>query len=233
MLEYNGKQVHAHRAILRMSSPFFDRILQSQWPVCAFELACSLSRTDDGQVAKGPVFSLGDDDDPDIIDAMLRHMYNLPYSQSKVFGSDMLKFHVDVFMLADKYDCPSLRSAAVSNFRRTADWSISSGFTTAFGSLIKNIANLCGSDAVQTADPSLRDTALNFCAVSYTKLFTYVEFRAQLHDGSLFDADAMTKLLVNFGELALKKDGPRASSRPLHNGGRNCLGTDIDRGPGR
>jgi hypothetical protein len=38
VLEYNGKKFHAHRAILRMSSPFFERILQSQWPVCILEL---------------------------------------------------------------------------------------------------------------------------------------------------------------------------------------------------
>jgi len=38
VLEYNGKRVHAHRAILRMASPFFERIFQSQWPVCNIEL---------------------------------------------------------------------------------------------------------------------------------------------------------------------------------------------------
>ncbi|KAH0391330.1 hypothetical protein KCU89_g14634, partial [Aureobasidium melanogenum] len=41
IIEYHGVKVYAHRAILRMCSPFFERILQSQWPV-----------------AKGPVFSL-------------------------------------------------------------------------------------------------------------------------------------------------------------------------------
>jgi hypothetical protein len=124
------------------------------------------------------VFSLGDDDDSEIVDAMLRHMYNLPYSQQKVDSeSDMFKFHTDVFMLADKYDCPSLRMAAVSNFRRTADefdthWQIEEKPAT----LINAIANICGPDAQQTADRTLRYEALKFCATSYIRIFTYREF---------------------------------------------------------
>jgi len=159
---------------------------------------------------------------------MLRHMYNLPYSQAKAFGSDTLKFHIDVFMLADKYDCPSLRSAAVSSFRHTADLSITSGFNTGFGSLINNIANLCGSNAVQTADPSLRDTALNFCAVNYSKLFTYIDFRVQLHAGSLFDTDAMHKLLITLGELASEKNRSLDPSHISHIDGWNCLAPGIN-----
>jgi hypothetical protein len=53
---------------------------------------------------------------------MLRHMYLLPYPQPKAkLRSNVFKFHTDVFMLADKYDCPSLRNAAVAGFRRSAD----------------------------------------------------------------------------------------------------------------
>jgi len=161
---------------------------------------------------------------------MLRHMYNLPYSQAKAFGSDTLKFHLDIFILADKYDCPSLRSAAVSSFRHTADLSITSGFNLGFGSLITNIANLCGSDAVQTADSSLRDTALNFCAVNYSKLFTYIDFRVQLRNGSLFDTDAMHKLLITLGELASEKDRSLDPPRSLCDDGiwKGCRTNFLD-----
>ncbi|KAG9667784.1 hypothetical protein KCU99_g739, partial [Aureobasidium melanogenum] len=192
IIEYHGVKVYAHRAILRMCSPFFERILQSQWPV-----------------AKGPVFSLGDDDDPVVVDAMLRHMYNLSYSPSKFKNvSKLLKLHIDVFMLADKYDCPSLRRAAASNFHDAADKALDIGMPTF---LMKTIPAICGPDACQTADLSLRDTLLSFCATHYARLFRFDIFRDALRDGKLFDVDATTKLLEKVGAIALPK---QANSRP-------------------
>lgn len=38
VLEYSGKKIHAHRAILRMTSRFFERTLPSMWPVRIIEL---------------------------------------------------------------------------------------------------------------------------------------------------------------------------------------------------
>lgn len=157
------------------------------------------------------MFSLGDDDDPVIVDAMLRHMYNLPYSQSLKSEScdNVYKFHFDVFMLADKYDCPSLRHAAASNFRRAADESLNKRYQ--FGGpsnmllLIEMIPQLCGPDARQTADSSLRNEVLNFCVVNYTKMFEIAQFREQLKHGDMFDEDAMIKLLGKIGAIALRK----------------------------
>ncbi|KAG9841761.1 hypothetical protein KCU98_g8725, partial [Aureobasidium melanogenum] len=169
-------------------------------------------------VVKGPVFSLGDDDDPVVVDAMLRHMYNLPYSQSLKSGSGVnaYKFHFDVFMLADKYDCPSLRHAALTNFRLAADNSLDKfrpyDRSTSALSLIETIPHLCGPEAVQPADSSLRNEVLNFCVVNYTKMFEDALFRDRIKDGSMFDEDAMVKLLGNIGAVALKKQAQANSS---------------------
>ncbi|KAH0370526.1 hypothetical protein KCU65_g2572, partial [Aureobasidium melanogenum] len=187
IIEHHGIKIHAHRAILRMCSPFFDRILQSQWPV-----------------AKGPVFSLGDDDDPIVVDGMLHHMYNLPYTDSLKSDDrdELFKLHVETFFLADKYDCPSLRRAAVSNFHDAATKALDSGMLP----LLNNtIATLCGPDARQTADVSLRTATLDFCATNYNKLFEWALFRKQFKKGNLFDVDAANKLLEQIGTLALKK----------------------------
>ncbi|KAG9695742.1 hypothetical protein KCU95_g3289, partial [Aureobasidium melanogenum] len=187
IIEHHGTKIHAHRAILRMCSPFFERILQSQWPV-----------------AKGPVFSLGDDDDPIVVDGMLRHMYNLPYTDSLQSNDsdELFKLHVETFFLADEYDCPSLRRAAVSNFHDAATKALDSGMLI----LLNNtIATLCGPDARQTADISLRTAALNFCATNYNKLFEWALFRKKLREGNLFDVDATNKLLEKIGALALKQ----------------------------
>lgn len=104
-------------------------------------------------------------------------MYNLPYLQPKIKEeSNLLKFHVDVFMLADKYDCPCLRSAAITNFRRAADRYVSSrGLrkTLVRSTLFKTIAEFCGPDAQQTTGLSLRHEALKFCAFNYASSFTH------------------------------------------------------------
>ncbi|KAG9559315.1 hypothetical protein KCU71_g8876, partial [Aureobasidium melanogenum] len=140
IIEYHGIKFHAQRAILRMCWPFFERIFQSQW-----------------SVSKGPVFSLGDDDDPVVVDAMLRHMYNLPYSQSLESGSGVnaYKFHLDVFKLADN---------SLDKFHPYDK-------STSALSLIEIIPYLCGPEAIQPADPSLCDEILNLCVINYTKMF--------------------------------------------------------------
>lgn len=221
-----------------MCSPFFERIFQSQWPVCTFWSSQDFD-IDLSQVANGPIFSLGDDDDPVIVDAMLRHMYNLPYSQSLKSDScdNVYKFHFDVFTLADKYDCPSLRHAAASNFRRAADESINKLYSFDGLSnvllLIEIIPHLCGPDARQSADSSLRDEVLNFCVINYTKMFEIAQFREQLKDGNMFDEDAMIKLLSKIGALALRKQAqpnfdppaqfPIPPNLPHESFVRNCL----------
>jgi hypothetical protein len=95
---------------------------------------------------------------------MLRHMYLLPYSQPKAkAGSDVFKFHIDIFMLADKYDCPSLRNAAVAEFHRSADafhahWQIQN----TLDHLTSAIAELCGPDASHFQCKPARYSALYF-----------------------------------------------------------------------
>lgn len=72
------------------------------------------------QVASSGTISLGDDDDPKAIHAMVRHLYDLPYDQASVLfaksTSADLMFHINVFEVADKYDVPSLRVLSVGKF---------------------------------------------------------------------------------------------------------------------
>ncbi|TIA37526.1 hypothetical protein D6C79_08060, partial [Aureobasidium pullulans] len=100
ILTFNGQKIYAHRIILRMWSPFFERALTSKFAV-----------------AQSQTFSLGDDDSPEAIWAMFRHMYNFEYTFGKdLNGENALDYHIDVYEIADKYDCPSLRAKAVQNF---------------------------------------------------------------------------------------------------------------------
>jgi D-hexose-6-phosphate mutarotase len=142
-------------------------------------------------------------------------MYLLPYPQPNVKdGSNVFKFHINVSMLADKYDCPSLRNAAVAKFHRSANvfhkyWQIQD----TLDNLISAIAELCGPDAQQAADLYLRNEALSFCAANHGRIFINVEFQKKVQDSSLFDGEAMAKLLSEVGELALKKENSRV---PAH-----------------
>lgn len=61
------------------------------------------------------------DDNPNAVVAMLRHIYGLPYYRIEVGGFsstvDQAMFHVDTYIVADKYDVPAMRSRVVHKLR--------------------------------------------------------------------------------------------------------------------
>jgi hypothetical protein len=79
------------------------------------------------QVASSNEVDLGDDEDPEAIRAMIRHIYDIPYDQMLVDNTvddsaaystnEDLLFHIGVFTAADKYDVASLRPLVVKKFK--------------------------------------------------------------------------------------------------------------------
>lgn len=115
--------------------------------------------SDRTQVASnGEVCLDDDDDDPEAILAIIRHIYGFPYDCSYDAGPPPLAiltdlmFHINVFAAADKYDVPSLRMIVVEKFAQlmTHKWSASrEEFCAA-------VQRLCGPEAVMFADNSLQ-----------------------------------------------------------------------------
>lgn len=154
------------------------------------------------QVAKSPVFHLGGDDDVGAVYAMLRHMYNMPYNKhpaNRPLFANYLKQYIEVFKVADKYDCPSLRHIAQMGFRDEANWFATTEAITGIQYLTGYIAQICGPDAPYLADPSLRNHLIEVCIKNFGKLAENTVFQAQLEEGKLFDADASTKILAKVG----------------------------------
>ncbi|THX46330.1 hypothetical protein D6D06_10137 [Aureobasidium pullulans] len=160
IIHFGEHKFHAHRIILRVMSTFFDRALTSQFAV-----------------AQNPVLELGDDDDAEAVWAMFRHMYNIDYFYDPAStNARSLDFHVAVFTVADKYDCPLLRKNVVDQFGGIMH-----------SQLTKNQLEKIVRFADKVAD---------VCLVHFNKLICSDVFAEALTKGSLFDDRGATKLLV-------------------------------------
>ncbi|KAH0023446.1 hypothetical protein KCU78_g5411, partial [Aureobasidium melanogenum] len=109
---FSGTWIHAHRYQLAKYSPWFFRAFTGAFPVA----------TED-------IIDLGDDDSLCLVTGMLRHIYGFPYQEIVLDPHDdfpqnpststfnhTLSYNLEIFILADKYDVPSLRTLAVSAF---------------------------------------------------------------------------------------------------------------------
>ncbi|THV89295.1 hypothetical protein D6D27_06572 [Aureobasidium pullulans] len=177
IIHFGEHKFHAHRIILRVMSKFFDRALTSQFAV-----------------AQNPVFELGDDDDAEAVWAMFRHMYNIDYFYDPAStNARSLDFHVAVFTVADKYDCPLLRKNVVDKFGAIMHSQLTKGQLEKVVSIIPKI---CGPTAPLLADRSLRDKVADVCLVHFQTLINSHAFTKALTKGCIFDDRGATKLLV-------------------------------------
>ncbi|THX36763.1 hypothetical protein D6D11_09382, partial [Aureobasidium pullulans] len=178
IITFNGQKIYAHRIILRMWSPFFERALTSNFPV-----------------AQSDTFSLGDDDNPEAVWAMLRHMYHFEYAFDTDLNTDnALDYHIDVYEIADKYDCPSLRGKAIQNFincmKLLEDQSV-------IGKSVPIISRLCGPAASHPANSEIRILVVEFFYYHSATLVENLAFIEALAAGNLFDAVSTKDFLTS------------------------------------
>ncbi|KAG9652276.1 hypothetical protein KCU95_g5253, partial [Aureobasidium melanogenum] len=157
------QQLRGHKAVLARKCKYFYKAFSGQF-----------------SVASSKVIELGDDEDPEAIKAMIRHIYDLPYDQmlegSTVDGvtnyntNQDLLFHIDVFTAADKYDVASLRPLVVKKFKDLMEiWRSSPKFAT-------SIQKLMGPSAGHLADDTLQAAAVEFCAKNLRTLIHVGDF---------------------------------------------------------
>ncbi|THW61736.1 hypothetical protein D6D20_04807 [Aureobasidium pullulans] len=177
IITFNGQKIYAHRIILRMWSPFFERALTSKFAV-----------------AQSQTFSLGDDDSPEAIWAMFRHMYNFEYTFGKELnGENALDYHIDVYEIADKYDCPSLRQKAVQGFSNCMRTFLTE---SEIGETVPIIRRICGSAASHPANSEIRVLMVKFLYFHSTELTKDIAFIEALAVGDLFDATSANDFLA-------------------------------------
>ncbi|THX80633.1 hypothetical protein D6D04_04491, partial [Aureobasidium pullulans] len=182
IIKFGEEQVFAHKVILASGSVWFEKALLGNF-----------------SEAKKKVVELHDDVISGAMMAMLKHLYGMTYHEQEYPGSgkDLPEFHLDVFILGDKYDVPSLRLAA----RKTLLEFMSKEFKgpILWDSSIFVIQKLLGPDAAQLADRSL-ELHIEERVLSHARLLLLDDtFRSELVRGKMLKpsiADVFMKRII-------------------------------------
>ena len=151
------------------------------------------------QVASSDEVNLGDDEEPEAIRAMIRHMYDLPYDQmledntaddSAAYSTNEdLLFHIGVFTAADKYDVASLRPLVVKKFESLMETNWESD------SFPISIQKLTGPSTSHLADTTLQAAAAAFCAKYLVQLVKKDAFAKMIENEEPFTGRLLTGFL--------------------------------------
>ena len=100
---------------------------------------------------------------------MIRHIYDLPYSECGPLPQcpDPLLFHMNVFIVADKYDIPSLREKIVPEFVL----GLQLHWRTEY--FVECVQKLCGPQAAHLADAALQVAIADFFTRDPSKLMVH------------------------------------------------------------
>lgn len=143
---------------------------------------------------------LGDEDSPDAVDAMLRHIYGLPFISGRDVEeeeTDWPNFLIDVFEVSDKYDVPTLSDAVIKNLEK--NYLLSDQF-------ILGIQRHCGPTAKQLADKSLQRAMMRICVKHMSQLVEDKFFTELDEQGEIF-APVLSARLRNEISVEPQKDG--------------------------
>ncbi|THZ73731.1 hypothetical protein D6C85_03899 [Aureobasidium pullulans] len=142
ILKFGNFKIHAHKVILASNSTWFEKAFSSGF-----------------SEATQTTIDLGNEEDPNLLFAMLNHFYNDDYNNHIGQNNpirDHSTLHLEIFLLADMYDAPSLRDAAKQRFIKgmtnAAKW-----HSPIHDEQIEVFRRVVGLDAVQFADVSLQE----------------------------------------------------------------------------
>ncbi|KAH0341443.1 hypothetical protein KCU81_g6227, partial [Aureobasidium melanogenum] len=193
IVKFNDRKVFAHKAILATSSSYFHRAFTSGFAV-----------------SSSPEIDLGDDDDPDLVEAMLRIMYDDQDScvMTVTFRyTDFFEALLDLYILGDKYDVPVLRHQTkdllMSNIKSIVYIRDEKRVPVdeTFEQAEKCIAKMLGPSAITFADRSIQEEALDWCAENLDDLLWRRPFRKQLGRGKMFSTEFAGRLFLRKARL--------------------------------
>ncbi|THY79252.1 hypothetical protein D6C86_00210, partial [Aureobasidium pullulans] len=186
IIKFGEKRIFAHRVILARGSVWFEKALLG-----------------DFSEANKKVIELHDDTVPDASMAMFKHLYGMRYDKQEYPRCDeeLPEFHLDVFILGDKYDVPCLRLAA----RKALQELMSKEFEECmfFDSSIFVIQKMLGPDAAEFADRSL-EIHIKEEVLSHTRaLMCDSTFQSALVRGKMLKPSIADEFLKMFLEVCL------------------------------
>jgi hypothetical protein len=157
------------------------------------------------QVATNPEIDLGDDDNPDQVDIMLRVMYDddTVYGLNRDFEDpNLTKTFLEYYVLGDKYDVPVVRQQAkdffISELQGHVHLHVEQGAWRSdfFDDLAKGIAVVLGPSAITFGDRSIQEETIEWCARNLDHLLWHRTFRKLLSKGQMFSTEFAGKLLL-------------------------------------
>lgn len=121
---------------------------------------------------------------------MIRHIYDLPYAHEYPDSpSGDLIFCMNVFIVADKYDVPSLRQKVVPDFLDLLQ------ITWKTPEFVECVQKLCGPDAIQLADSALFAVVSEFFANNVSKITYHKGLVKMVEEDKSFSGRILTGLL--------------------------------------
>jgi len=152
------------------------------------------------------VINLGDDDDPNDVEAMLKYFYHGSYTTPLITapGQDNLGKHLAMYLLADMYDAPALRKEAstllIACLKVLIDGEGRPGRTIDY-SAISSIKQILGPGAGNFADKTLQEEVFQLVIANINRMYKNQLFRQLLSSGKMFDEDFGLKFACRTGEL--------------------------------
>ncbi|THW72367.1 hypothetical protein D6D19_06586 [Aureobasidium pullulans] len=188
IITFGQERVYAHGVVLCMWSLYSKRCLIPPF-----------------SADKTAVLHLGNDNDPHLIYNLLKHIYGLSYGEPHNEPRDVshenpvtaLEQSANVYTVAERYDCPSLRRAAILVLRSQLskpDFLRNGGLEP----LISLVSRVCGPNSVQTMDPTLRHALVDWVGKNYKACIRVDGFRIPMGREELFDLECANRLLQHF-----------------------------------
>lgn len=205
IVKFNDRKVFAHKAILATSSSYFHRAFTSGFAVCVQRTNFMILLIRFHQVSSSPEIDLGDDDDPDLVEVMLRIIYDeddVSIENVAIRHPDLSKTFLDSYILGDKYDVPVLRHLAKDQFMSNVKSIVcipgekQSCFDDMFEQAANSIARIVGPSAITVADKSIQEEILEWCAESLDDLLRYRPIRKLLGKGQMFSTEFAGRLIL-------------------------------------
>ncbi|THZ82786.1 hypothetical protein D6C84_05476 [Aureobasidium pullulans] len=179
VVRFGGRrfEFYSVKATLSEKSGFFRRAFDGAFPI-----------------ATADVVDLGDEDNRRHVYAMLRFLHGTPYTTIHARESMGLDFHLDMYMLGEQYDIPSLRRAAAQNFFLEATpLADKACFPIA-------LQKILGPDAPVMADPYLQELTIKMCTEQIETLIANQTFKDMALDGELMDGSVLVAMFFAVGE---------------------------------
>lgn len=122
LIKFSGREVRAHRLILCQGSTYFDKLCGPESPF-AVRLALLSDNAYTGLTSKSQEANKSEielqDDDPDALEAMLRHLYGARFTPPALSlkPHDKVRYYCNVVVVADKYGLFTLAQQAHASLK--------------------------------------------------------------------------------------------------------------------